>query len=113
MALDMSGGPNWVNNLADSPIIVNAAKDEFYKQPMFYAMGHFSKFVVPGSKQVQILNATQDIDMIAFLRPDNSIAAVFGNYDDTEKYFTLYDAKVGYLNSKLLPKSFMTVTWFR
>ena len=113
IALDMNGGPNWVDNFADSPIIVNAAKDEFYKQPMFYAMGHFSKFVVPGSKQVQILNETKGIDMIAFLRPDNSVAAVFGNYDETEKYFTLYDPLAGYLNSKVLPKSFTTFTWFR
>lgn len=37
----MEGGPNWVKNFVDSPIIVNAKKDEFYKQPMFYAMGHF------------------------------------------------------------------------
>lgn len=41
IALDMKGGPNWVKNFVDSPIIVNAAKDEFYKQPMFYAMAHF------------------------------------------------------------------------
>lgn len=41
IALNMEGGPNWVNNFVDSPIIVNEKKDEFYKQPMFYAMGHF------------------------------------------------------------------------
>jgi glucosylceramidase len=36
IALNMEGGPNWVNNFVDSPIIVNEKKDEFYKQPMFY-----------------------------------------------------------------------------
>lgn len=41
LALNMEGGPNWVHNNVDSPVIVNAEKDEFYKQPMFYAMGHF------------------------------------------------------------------------
>ena len=41
IALNTSGGPNWVNNNVDSPIIVDAANDVFYKQPMFYAMGHF------------------------------------------------------------------------
>ena len=41
MALDMQGGPNWVKNFVDSPIIVNKNEDEFYKQPMFYHMGHF------------------------------------------------------------------------
>jgi len=41
IALNLDGGPNWVNNFVDSPIIVNSETDEFYKQPMFYAMGHF------------------------------------------------------------------------
>ena len=41
MILDMQGGPNWVGNFVDAPIIVNADADEFYKNPMFYHMGHF------------------------------------------------------------------------
>ena len=41
MALSTKGGPNWVSNFDDSPIIVNEVEKEFYKQPMFYVMGHF------------------------------------------------------------------------
>ena len=41
LALDLEGGPNWVSNFVDSPVIVNASLNEFYKQPSFYAMGHF------------------------------------------------------------------------
>ena len=41
MALDMEGGPNWTKNFVESPVIVNYAADEFYKQPIFYIMGHF------------------------------------------------------------------------
>ncbi|XP_063002221.1 lysosomal acid glucosylceramidase-like isoform X2 [Elgaria multicarinata webbii] len=44
LALDMIGGPNWVANFVDSPIIVDSLKDEFYKQPMFYHLAHFSLF---------------------------------------------------------------------
>jgi hypothetical protein len=32
----MNGGPNWVNNIVDAPILVDAASDTFYKNPMFY-----------------------------------------------------------------------------
>lgn len=53
MALDMQGGPNWAENYVDAPIIVNAEKNEFYRQPMFYVMGHFSKFVPPSSVVVE------------------------------------------------------------
>lgn len=41
LALDMTGGPNWVKNFVDSPIIVDQSKDVFYKQPTFYSMAHF------------------------------------------------------------------------
>ncbi|KAH7962696.1 hypothetical protein HPB52_017539 [Rhipicephalus sanguineus] len=41
LALDTGGGPTWVKNFVDSPIIVNATAEEFYKQPMYYALGHF------------------------------------------------------------------------
>ena len=32
LALNMEGGPNWVNNIVDSPIIVDAENQAFYKQ---------------------------------------------------------------------------------
>uniref|UniRef100_A0A1I7V4N9 Glucosylceramidase n=1 Tax=Caenorhabditis tropicalis TaxID=1561998 RepID=A0A1I7V4N9_9PELO len=52
LCLDETGGPNWAYNVVDSPIIVNRTAQEFYKQPMFYAMGHFSKFLPRGSFRV-------------------------------------------------------------
>lgn len=42
MVLDPQGGPNWSKNWVDSPIIVDQSKKEFYKQPMYYALAHFS-----------------------------------------------------------------------
>jgi glucosylceramidase len=54
LALDLKGGPNWANNFVDAPVIVNATADEFYKQPMFYIMGHFSKFIPEGSVRINI-----------------------------------------------------------
>ncbi|KAJ8927687.1 hypothetical protein NQ314_019823 [Rhamnusium bicolor] len=82
MALNLTGGPTYIDYLADSPIIVNATAQEFYKQPMFYALGHFSKFVIPGSVRLDIsCNHQQEnnIKALAFLRPDNLIALVVFN----------------------------------
>lgn len=53
LALDLQGGPNWAENFVDAPIIVNGEKNEFYRQPMFYVMGHFSKFIPPDSVVVK------------------------------------------------------------
>lgn len=49
LCLDLIGGPNWAKNFVDSPVIVDKAKQTFYKQPMYYAMGHFTKFIPRGS----------------------------------------------------------------
>lgn len=60
MALDLEAGPNWADNHCDSPVIVNKEKREFYKQPMYYALGHFSRFMRPNSVVVGLRRNTQD-----------------------------------------------------
>ncbi|XP_066249283.1 lysosomal acid glucosylceramidase-like [Euwallacea similis] len=79
MALSETGGPNWVENETDAPIIVNGDDDEFYKQPMFYALGHFSKFIVPGSVRIAIENSLATLKTVAFVRPDGKIAVILWN----------------------------------
>jgi len=52
MVLDETGGPSWIGASTDASIIANASADEFYKQPMYYVLAHFSKFVRPGAIRV-------------------------------------------------------------
>lgn len=119
MALDMNGGPNWVNNKADSPIIVNAEKDEFYKQPMFYAMGHFSKFVEPGMKIIHHeahVGNNSGVEAAFFLRDDNFITANFVNINELGFNISITDpvmAGIGTFNLEIPAKSFVTLQWYR
>lgn len=80
MAVNENGGPNWSNNAADSSIVITE-NDEFYKQPMYYAIGHFSKFVPRNSQRIQstVFNDNEDVKQIAFLTPDQRIVIVFIN----------------------------------
>ncbi|KFU83958.1 Glucosylceramidase, partial [Chaetura pelagica] len=83
LALDLEGGPNWVKNYVDSPIIVDASEGIFYKQPMFYHMGHFSKFIPEGSQRVGLVASREskktDLEYTAFLRPDSAVVVVVLN----------------------------------
>lgn len=72
MALDPQGGPTWAKNFVDSPIIVNATSNEFYKQPMYYALGHFSRFFKPSS----VVVATEVADKKWTLSNDIYSAAI-------------------------------------
>lgn len=123
IALDMEGGPNWMGNYADSPIIVNSDKAEFYKQPMFYAMGHFSKFVPPGAKVISYSSnstaAESGLHEIFFEVGEGQGAEVVANFVNTNEDrvvgITIYDDTVSYgmLNFDIPPKTFATFSWWR
>ncbi|CAK1551990.1 unnamed protein product [Leptosia nina] len=82
LCLDEKGGPNWANNFVDAPILVYPERDEFIKQPMFYAMGHFSKFIPRGSRRISSTYPFLDlgrIPNIAFITPGGNIVVVLQN----------------------------------
>jgi glucosylceramidase len=52
LILDHQGGPNHLNNTCDAPIIIDETEENYFIQPMYYFIQHFSKYVPPGSKRV-------------------------------------------------------------
>lgn len=79
MVLDLSGGPTYISNFVDAPVIVNSSAGEFYKQPMYYHLGHFSKFVPRDSIRVEVISDVENIETVAFRRPDDSTVLVILN----------------------------------
>lgn len=79
MAVNTSGGPTYVNNNVDSAILVNSTADEFYKQPMYYAIGHFSKFIPTNSVRISATNTLSLLQAAAVRRPDNGTVVVVAN----------------------------------
>ncbi|XP_050449095.1 lysosomal acid glucosylceramidase-like isoform X2 [Cataglyphis hispanica] len=118
LALNESGGPNWAQNNVDSPIIVIPQKDQFYKQPMFYAISHFSKFVTRGSYRIFSREETSSFDQnnttesIAFLTPEQKIIVVIVNKNDEPVALTIknkIESKI--ININLPAKSFHTISY--
>jgi glucosylceramidase len=86
LALDTTGGPNWAENFVDAPILVDELHGaEFYKQPMFYTMGHFSKFVPAGSRRIEFpkTKSLSNFHRCAFVTPDNNVVLQFLNRDNS------------------------------
>lgn len=79
LILDLSGGPNYVHNTVDSPIITNASSAEIYKQPMFYAIGHLSAFIPEGSVRIDVTTSNAMVKSLGFRRPDGNVALIFYN----------------------------------
>ena len=66
----------------DAPIIVDEAEGVFYKQPMFYALGHISRFIPEYSWKITIEAQNAEDKMLKFVgaqRPDGGVAVVIMN----------------------------------
>jgi glucosylceramidase len=110
--LDTTGGPNWAKNVVDAPILVDEQNGaEFYKQPMFYVMGHFSKFVPPGSKRIEFpkTETLSDFHRCAFVTPDNQIVMQFLNRDSSEQTISVEQTDSSTFTLTLPPNSMQTV----
>ncbi|XP_019412408.1 PREDICTED: glucosylceramidase isoform X1 [Crocodylus porosus] len=117
LALDLEGGPNWSKNYVDSPIIIDSSKDLFYKQPMFYHMGHFSKFLPEGSQRVGLATEQKcyqcDLEYSAFLRPDGAAVVVVLNRTPMDISFVISDPGIGFIEAKAPADSVQTYLWMR
>ncbi|MBQ0051682.1 MAG: glucosylceramidase [Treponema sp.] len=101
MLLNIEGGPNHVNNNCDAAILVDTEKKEVVYQNSYYYLGHFSRFIEPGSSRLGcdvngfMTPATVDgrmgntMEACAFRRPDNRIALVVMNRTEADMLFEL------------------------
>ncbi|CAH1966247.1 unnamed protein product [Acanthoscelides obtectus] len=112
MALNLQGGPTYIANYLDAPIIVNATAGEFYKQPYFYVIGHFSKFVPRGSLRIETTHTDKDLIVTAFRRPDNGTAIVILNRTDKIKHVTLTTGDGRNISTQLTKRSLSTFLYW-
>ncbi|KAJ3647979.1 hypothetical protein Zmor_019820 [Zophobas morio] len=112
MALNLQGGPTYIKNFVDSPIIVNSSAGEFYKQPMFYALGHFSKFVQRGSIRLGSSTFCDNVMVVAFQRPDNATAVVILNRANKVVPVTVVDNARGSTKLNLSESSITTMLYW-
>ncbi|MCR5762433.1 MAG: glucosylceramidase [Treponema sp.] len=99
MALDMEGGPNHVNNFCDASILINTETKEVLYQNSFYYIGHFSRFIKPGSKRLGcnmvpfMVPATCDgkmgntMESTAFLTPEGKTVLIVMNRTEDKMVF--------------------------
>ncbi|MBU3010681.1 glycosyl hydrolase family 30 [Polaribacter vadi] len=89
MVLDTKGGPNWFKNWCIAPVIVNPQTDEVYFTPLYYTLAHFSKFIRPEAKVIEVENADKDLMITAAENLDGTIAVVVFNEKETPKTIQL------------------------
>jgi len=105
LLLDKQGGPNHVGNVCDAAMIATEQMT-LELHPQYYFIGHFSKYIPPGSKRLwsTVRNSVkysgtlrpygtctgQDgLEATAFLRPDQQVATVVLNCGDAPVSFKI------------------------
>lgn len=115
LILNHEGGPNYVQNHIDAQIILSADQRSMYKQPTFFIMAHFSRFILPGSTRIESIlrgRKTTGIKSIAFLRPDGKICVIAYNKDSKRSVnLVIRDKFKGAIKIKLKPKSINTIVY--
>ncbi|XP_063229264.1 lysosomal acid glucosylceramidase-like [Bacillus rossius redtenbacheri] len=111
MVLNLSGGPTWTAKPYNAPIITNSTADEFYKQPMYYFLAHFSSFVPPGSKRIGLSAEASDILSTAFLTPDQETVIVLMNSNDTARSVMISDNSRGSIAVDVQARSIHTILY--
>ncbi|XP_012257370.1 lysosomal acid glucosylceramidase-like [Athalia rosae] len=111
LALDEKGGPNWKKNFVDSAIIIKADNDEFYKQPMYYAIAHFSKFIPRNSLRIDTTKSSKYIKTVGFRTPDNNSVLVLYNTRSKKRSVSIRDPERGNIYLSLPPKSIHTIVY--
>ncbi|KAL7633737.1 UNVERIFIED_CONTAM: hypothetical protein RMT77_015691 [Armadillidium vulgare] len=87
IVLDEYGGPNWEDNYVDAPIIVNTTADEFYVQPLYYALNLFSRNVARGSVYIHSDVNNDNIKTSAFVNVDDEVVLLVANLSDESYTF--------------------------
>ena len=89
MVLDKQGGPNWFENWCVAPVIVDPENGEVYFTPIYYTLAHFSKYIRPEAKVIEVKNPEEALMVTAAKNPDCSIAVIVFNEGLDSKSFEL------------------------
>ena len=89
MLLNERGGPSWVGKFAASTIMTDDHDNNvFYKNPQFYIIGQFSRFIEPGAKihrhkQSASGSKAGYISWMVADNEDNRVAVFCNRYNET------------------------------
>lgn len=92
--LDEKGGPNHVGNFCAAPMMCDG-NGGVEKRTSYYYIGHFSRYIKRGAKQIMTSCYTDKVEQVAFQNPDGEIVLVLLNRTDNAVPVTIKEESVG------------------
>lgn len=114
MVLNLQGGPNYIHNYADAPLIFDQQNQTFYKQPMFYGIAHFSRFLHANctriGSQLSLISGF-NVDAIAFSCIDYTRIIIMHNRSSNDERITVIVPNIVSVNLILDASSVNTLVY--
>ena len=83
-----------------------------FLQPMFYHLGHFSKFVPPGSQRIKVTcSEDTSLEFIGFFTPQGNTVMVIQNTGARNSTFEITEIKGGIISETIPPYAIQTFIW--
>lgn len=116
LMLNSTGGPKYDDGRGlDACILATEDFSGFIKEPLYYAMAHFSKYIIPGSRKIRTnISEAQSpfIRSVAYLRPDRLISVIlYNNHTKNSIDLNVDDFVQGSSTYTLEPKSLNTLLY--
>ena len=79
---------------------------------MFYHLGHFSKFVPPGSQRIEVTCSEEtSLDFVGFVTPQMNTVLVILNREARDITFKIKDHKAGVITETIPSYAIQTYIW--
>ncbi len=88
--LDETGGPNHVQNFCFAPVHANLKDGSLHFMNSYYYIGHFSKYIKPGAKRINVSSSRAQLLATGFKNTDGKIAIVVMNTSNNKIDFHLW-----------------------
>jgi glucosylceramidase len=110
LILDEKGGPNHVHNYCEAPIMIDTRVGTIEYKPSYYYIGHFSRFIEPGSVRIGFSRYTEKLKCTAFKTPSGGkVLIVMNDTDDNIPFVLRYNDKIAKCES--VAHSIMTLVF--
>lgn len=93
--LDETGGPNYVDNYCDAPVIYSLSDKKVSHHLTFHYIGMISRYIKPGAVRLETSVYDDRLSHVAFKNPDGSVVlCLLNNLDEERKICCRYDGRI-------------------
>lgn len=109
LMLDDKGGPTYVGNFCESPVMLDGKGGVVYN-PSYYYIAHFSRFIDAGASRIFCAGGGNGLYQTAYKNPDGKIIIVIMNATASDKRVTI-DADGNGFGAELCAHSIITAVY--